>query len=132
MVTKQKSVVIYSLKGQPAVDSQVGGIRAMVANMAQRAAILCGTLTGCILAHVTVPPIADVDVREVPGTLFLVGQLLLIILDVLLVVVAGQRVLLLLGEGGLRPGAEEGLPRVLQVATGQEGFAIPPFGRIFG
>ncbi len=59
----------------------------MVANVAQRAAVLCGALTGCILAHVTVPPVADVDVWEIPGTLFLIGQLLLIVLYILFIVV---------------------------------------------
>jgi uncharacterized membrane protein len=82
----------------------------MVANMSQWAAVFGGALAGRVLAHVAVPPVADIDVWEIPGTLFLIGQFLLIVLDVLFVVVVCQRIRLLFGESGLRPRAVEGLP----------------------
>ncbi len=61
----------------------------MVANMAEGATVLGGALARSVLAHVPVPSVADINVREVTSVLFLVRHLLLVVLDVLFVVVAG-------------------------------------------
>ncbi len=57
--------------------------------MAEGATVLGGALARCVLAHVSVPPVADINVREVTSALFLVRHFLLVVLDVLFVVVAG-------------------------------------------
>jgi hypothetical protein len=98
--------------------------------MAEGATVLGGALACGVLAHVSVPSVADINVREVTSALFLVRQLLLVVLDVLFVVVAGKRIRFLPGQGGLRPGAEESLPGVFQVTTREERFTVSPLGRV--
>ncbi len=44
----------------------------MIAHMAERAPVFGGALARRVLAHVSVPPVADVNVGEIAGALFLV------------------------------------------------------------
>ncbi len=103
-------------------------VGALVSDVAERLAAGRGASPRWVLALVPVPSVAGVDKRKF--LLDLVAETLLLgLLDWLFekpVFLVGRLFRFFSCQSRLRPGAEEGLPGVLEVPAGEEWFAVAP------